>query len=88
MKRRHWAAIDTRTAAKDQRLRLAPALGEAREIEEFIEPQTPLRLWLCRQQIGLAQGVDRFQTIRAFIMPECPAIAAWCALYCCTKLVD
>jgi hypothetical protein len=54
MKRRHWAAIDARTAAKDQRLRFAPALGEAREIEKFIEPQTPLRLWLRRQQIGLA----------------------------------
>jgi hypothetical protein len=48
MKRRRRTAIDTRAAAKDQRLRLAPAFGEAREIEEFIEPQTPLRLWLCR----------------------------------------
>ena len=88
MKRRHRAAIDTRAAAKDQRLRLAPAFGEAREIEEFIEPQTPLRLWLCRQQIGLAQRINRFQTIRAFIMPECPAVAAWRALHGCAEFVD
>ena len=60
MKRRHRATIDARAAAKDQRLRFAPALGEAREIEEFIEPQTAPRLWLCRQQVGLAQGVNRF----------------------------
>jgi hypothetical protein len=58
MKRRHWAAINARTAANDQRLCLAAAFGEAREIEEFIEPQTPFRLWLCRQQIGLTQGVN------------------------------
>ena len=88
MKRRHRTAIDARAAAKDQRLRLAPALGEAREIEEFIKPQTPLRLWLCCQQISLAQRVNRFEAVRAIIMPECPAVAAWRALYCSTELVD
>jgi hypothetical protein len=88
MKRRHRAAIDTRAAANDQCLRLAPAFGEARKIEEFVEPQTPLRLRLRRKQIGLAQRINRFQTIRAFIMPECPAIAAWRALYGGTEFVD
>jgi hypothetical protein len=42
-------AINARTASKDQRLRLAAAFGEAREIEEFIKPQTAPRLWLRRQ---------------------------------------
>ena len=88
MKRRHRTAIDARAAAKDQRLRLAAALGEARKIEEFIKPQTPLRLWLCRQQIGLPQGVNGFEAICAFIMPECPAVAAWRALHGCAELVD
>jgi hypothetical protein len=88
MKRRHRAAIDTRAATKDQRLCLAAAFGKAREIKEFIEPQTPLRLWLRRQQIGLAQRVNWLETVRAFIMPECPAVTAWRALYCGTKLVD
>ncbi len=88
MKRRHRAAIDARAAAKDQRLRFTAALGESREIEEFIEPQTPLRLWLRCQQIGLAQRVNGFQPVGGFIMPECPAITAWRALHGCAKFVD
>lgn len=46
MKRRHRATIDARPAAKDERLRLAPAFGKTREIKEFIEPQMAPRLWL------------------------------------------
>lgn len=39
MRRGDGFAIDARAAFKDQRLRLAPAFGEAREIEEFVKPQ-------------------------------------------------